>query len=115
MLRQQQPEWRRSTLVEQYAYLGRSQSAARRMLQYGAYLLNGDAGKPFNELRYERAIFEVLEEGGDRHSSAVKHPSPAHALRIAFDSRACRPINHELNDTTHTETTKTSNVRVVPR
>jgi hypothetical protein len=42
----------------------------------------------------------------------VKHPSPAHALRIAFHSRACRPVNHVLNDTTHTDTTKTSNVAV---
>jgi len=82
------------------------------MLQYGAYLLNSDAWKPFNELRYERAVFQVLEEGGNRYSSAAKHPSPAHTLRIALHSRACRPVNHELNDTTHTQTTKTPNESV---
>jgi hypothetical protein len=79
------------------------------MLQYGANLLNGNAGKPLNELRYERAVFEVLEECCDRHPSAAKHPSPTHALRIALDGRACRPINHEVDDTTGTQTTKTAN------
>ena len=79
------------------------------MLQYGANLLNGDAGKPLNELRYERAIFEVLEESCHRHPSAAKHPSSTHALRIAVDSRACGPVNHELDDTTRAQITKTSN------
>jgi len=79
------------------------------MLQYGANLLNRDAGEPLNELRYERAVFEVLEERCHRHSSAAKHPSPTHALRIAFDGRACGPINHDVNDTTRTQTTKTAN------
>jgi len=81
------------------------------MLQYGANLLNRDAGEPLNELRYERAVFEVLEERCHRHSSAAKHPSPTHALRIAFDGRACGPINHDVNDTTRTQTTKTANAR----
>ena len=69
------------------------------MLQYGANLLNGDAGKPLNELRYERPIFEVLEEGGHWHSSAAEHPCTAHSLRIALDSRTRGPINHEIDDT----------------
>ena len=82
------------------------------MLQYGANLLNRDAGEPLNELRYERAVFEVLEERCHRHSSAAKHPSPTHALRIAFDGRACGPINHDVNDTTRTQTTKTANAAI---
>jgi len=79
------------------------------MLQYGANLFNSNAGKPLNELRYECAVFEVLEERCDRHPSAAKHPSSTHALRIALDSGACRPINHEVDDTTGTQTTKTAN------
>ena len=79
------------------------------MLQDGANLLDDDAGKPFNELRYECAVFKVLEERCDRHPSAAKHPSAAHALRIALDGRACGPINHDLNDTTRTQITKTAN------
>ena len=82
------------------------------MLQYGANLLNSNAGKPLNELRYERAVFEVLEERRNRHSSTAKHPGPTHALRIAFDGRACGPINHGANDTTGTQTTKTANATV---
>lgn len=85
------------------------------MRQYGANLINGDAGKPLNELRYECAVFEVLEECCDRHPSAAERPGSAHALRIAFDSRACGPINHELHDTTRTQTTKTANARIQPR
>jgi hypothetical protein len=80
------------------------------MLQYGANLLNGDAGEPLNELRHERTVFEVLEECCDRHPSVAKHPSPAHAFRIALDGRACGPINHDVDDTTGTQTAKTPNV-----
>jgi hypothetical protein len=79
------------------------------MLQYGANLLNGDAGKPLNELRYERAVFEVLKERCDRHPSAAEYPSPTHTLRIAFDGRACGPVNHKMNDTIGTQTKKTAN------
>ena len=85
------------------------------MLQYGANLLDGNAGKPLNELRYERAVFEVLEERCDRNPSTAKHPSPTHALRIAFDSRAFGPINHEANDTTGTQTTKTAKTMAITR
>jgi len=82
------------------------------MLQYGANLLDGDAGKPFNELRYECAVFEVLEERCDRHPSSSKHPGATHALRIALDGRACGPINHDVNDTTRAQTTKTANAAI---
>ena len=50
VLRQDSPQWDWSALVEQYAHSGRSECATRSMLQHGADLLDGDAGKPLNEL-----------------------------------------------------------------
>jgi len=100
MLRQDPPQWDRGTLVKQFAHSGNSQGAPRGVLQHGADLLDSDAGKPFNELRYERAVFEVLEESCHWYPSAAKHPSSAQAVRVAFDSRACGPVDHELDDIT---------------
>ena len=75
------------------------------MLQDGANLLNGDAREPLNELGYECAVFEVLEERRDRHSGAAKYPGAAHALRVAFNGRTGGPIDHRLHGTTGTEET----------
>jgi len=101
-------------LVEEYAHLGRSQGATRRMLQYGANLLNCDAGEPLNELRYERPIFEILEERCDGHSGTTKYPGATHALGIAFDRRTCGPVNHGLHGTTGSQTAKTANASLYP-
>jgi hypothetical protein len=62
------------------------------MLQDGANLLDGDAREPLNELGYECAVFEVLEERRNRHSGAAKYPGAAHALRVAFNGRTGGPI-----------------------
>ena len=62
---QHPPQRNGSALVKEHAHLGRGQGATRRMLQYGANLLDGDTRKPFDELRYECAVLEVLEEGRD--------------------------------------------------
>lgn len=94
MLRQEGPEWNRSTLVKQYAHSCNSQGAARRVFQHGADLLDSDAGKPLNELRNERAVLEVLEQRRHRHPGAAKHPGTAYALGIAFNGGTGRPIDH---------------------
>ncbi len=70
------------------------------MLQHGASLLDGDSGEPLDELRYERTVFEVLEERGDRHPRTAKHPRATHAFGVAFNSWASRPIDHTANSTT---------------
>ena len=67
------------------------------MLQDGANLLDGDAVEPLNELRYERAVFEVLEERRHRDSGAAKYPDTAHSLVIAFNRRTSGPIDHNRN------------------
>ena len=61
VVRQTLPQRRRYSLIEQYAHLRRSERAARRMFKHGANLFQGDAGKPFHELSYRRAVFEILE------------------------------------------------------
>jgi hypothetical protein len=73
------------------------------MLQDGANLLYGDARKPFNGLRYECTVLEVLEERRDRHSGSTKYPSATHAFGIAFNGRTCGPIDHGLHGTTGAE------------
>ena len=50
VLRQELPQRDRSTLVKQYAHLGRGQSATCRVFQHRADLFQGDARKPLNEL-----------------------------------------------------------------
>jgi hypothetical protein len=105
MLRQEPPQWDRSTLVKQYAHSGNSQGAPRRVLQHGANLLDSDAGKPLNELRNERAVLEVFEERRHRHPGAAKYPGTTYAFGIAFNGRTGRPIDHALHTTTGPEET----------
>ena len=57
------------------------------MLQDGANLLDSDAGKPLNELCYERAVFKVIEERGYRNSGAAKYALPNYTLDTAFERR----------------------------
>lgn len=61
VLRQYFPQRNRRTLVEEYSHSGWSQGAARRVLQHGANLIEGDAWKPLHELGHQGAIFEVLD------------------------------------------------------
>jgi len=77
------------------------------MFQYSANLLNGDARKPLNELRYKRAFFEVLEPGCYGYPSAAEQRSPTDTVWIAFDSRTCGAVDHESNGTTGPMSTKT--------
>jgi hypothetical protein len=79
------------------------------MLQNGANLLDGDAREPLNELRYECAVFEVLEKGRDRHSGAAKYPGATNALGIALNGQTSGPVNHRRHGTTGAE--ETANVR----
>jgi hypothetical protein len=58
------------------------------MFEYGTSLFQGDAREPLNEIGDLGTVFEVLEERGDRNSSAAKDPSPADPLGIALDHRA---------------------------
>ena len=47
--------------------------------------LNRGHRQPFDELRYQRAVFEVREQGSDRYARAAKHPSAAHAVRVSLN------------------------------
>jgi len=77
-----------SALVEEHAHLRRSKRAACGMVQYGADLIESHAWKPIHELRSYGAVFEVLEKGRHRHTSAPEYPGAAHPLRVALDSLA---------------------------
>ena len=84
----------RSALIEQNTHLGRGQRASGRMLENRANLLKRNTRKPFDELRYQGTVFEVLKQGGNGHASSAENPSPAHAFRIPLDGGTRGPINH---------------------
>src|SRR5689334_9944793 len=70
------------------------------MLQNRANLLKRNARKPIHELRDQSAVFEVFEQGCDRHASSAEDPSSAHAFRIPLDRGTRGPIDHAANGTT---------------
>src|SRR5438876_12022018 len=70
------------------------------MVEHGPDLLESDTRKPIDELRRDRPIFEILEEGRYRHARTAEYPGAAHAVGIPFDGRASGPIDHRENGTT---------------
>lgn len=94
------PQRDRGALVEEDAHSGRSQRAPLRMLQYGAHLLEGDAGEPVDELGRQGAVLEVLEKCCDRYPGTLKYPRSANAVRIPLDCGTGRPIDRGKNAST---------------
>ena len=70
------------------------------MLEHDTGLLQGDAGKPIDELMNRGVVFEVLEERGHGYASAKKDPSAAHSGGVLLDNSAGRPIDHGQNAST---------------
>jgi hypothetical protein len=89
-------------LIEQYSHLCRGECAACGMIDYRSNLLQGDPGEPFNKLRNQRAILEILEEGRHWHARPAEYPRAADTFWVPFDGGAGRPIDHAENGTTTT-------------
>src|SRR6059036_2849022 len=70
------------------------------MVEHGPDLLESDTRKPIHELRRDRPIFKILEEGRYRHARTAEDPGAAHAVGIPFNGRTGRPIDHGENGTT---------------
>ena len=81
-------------MIEQDTHLCGSEGAACGVIEHSTNLVKRDAGKPFDELRHEGAVFEILEERRHRHTSAPEDPSSADAFRVPFNGGASRPIDH---------------------
>lgn len=64
------------------------------MLQGVTCLRQGNAGKPLNELMDRGIFFEIFKKSGDWNPRTAENPSTTHAIRVAFDIGARRPINH---------------------
>lgn len=62
----------------------------------GPDLIGADARKPFHELRYGCTVFEILEQRGNRNARTAKYPSIAADVCLMLDTRARRPIDHDL-------------------
>ena len=58
------------------------------MFKDGTSLFERNAGKQLDELPDRNPVFEVLEEGGDRHACAAEQPGSANALNVALHSVA---------------------------
>ena len=70
------------------------------MIKYRPRLLQCHPGKPFDELRYQSTIFEILEKCGNGHAGTAKYPSAADTRGVSLYSWAGRPINHVENGST---------------
>src|SRR5512139_2872178 len=64
------------------------------MFQHGEDLVNRDTREPLEKLRYECAVLEIFEQGGNRNTRARKYPCATYALGIAFYDRTRGPIDH---------------------
>jgi len=60
----------------------------RGMLEDGANLIDGDAGKPLDKLCRRSAALEVLEQRGNRDPSPSEYPNAANPGRITLDCGA---------------------------
>ena len=70
------------------------------MLKNRANLLERNTRKPLDELRDQRAVLEVLEQGSNGYASSAEDPRSAHAFGIPFDGGTRGPMNHAVNGTT---------------
>ena len=69
------------------AHLHRSQSTARRVFQYYAYLIEGNAREQVNEFVDRHTALEIFEESRYWYPRATKQPSTADAFRVSLGGR----------------------------
>ena len=94
MLREEFAQRDRRALIKKYAHSSGSEGAACRVLENGADLIERNTWEQLDELCRRNPIFEILEESGNGYASTTKNPSAAYAIRIPFNSRASRPVDH---------------------
>jgi hypothetical protein len=70
------------------------------MLQDSASLFDRNPGKPLDELENRGVIFEVLEQGCDRHTRAPEDPCAAQDGGILFYGCATGPVDHAKDGST---------------
>jgi len=66
----------RRSLVEEDTHSDRGQRTSRSVLQDSAYLLDGDARKPFHELGDGCAVLEILKERSHRYPRPANTQAP---------------------------------------
>ena len=94
------PQRGRGALVKEDSHLRRCKGAKGGVLKDGSRLSQCHAGKPFDELANENAVFKVLEQSCDRHAGSTKYPGSAHAFRDALYCFAGGPIDHDGHGST---------------
>ena len=66
------------------------------MFKYRTDLRERDAREPGDKVRDLGPIFEILEQGSNRNTSAAKNPGTTNALGVTLNGWARRPINHSM-------------------
>lgn len=66
------------------------------MLQHSASLGERDPGEPVDEILKLGTVFEVLEQGGNRHPGSTEDPGAADPCWIAFNSGTGGPVDHRV-------------------
>lgn len=68
------------------------------MFENGASLFERDTRKPLHKLGNLSTVFKVLEQRDYGYACTTEHPGSTDALWIPLNSRASRPVNHEVHD-----------------
>jgi hypothetical protein len=86
----------RGSLIENDTHqLGSQESRPGSVLQDVARLRKGNAREPLKKLVDCGILFKVLKQSGDRNPRATENPGTTHAISVALDVRAGRPVDHE--------------------
>lgn len=97
MLAQRSSQGNGRALIKEYPHSGGDLRAFRRVFEYGADLIQTNAGEPLDKLGGLGAVFEVLEQRGDGYARATKHPGSADPFGVSLDNGASGPVDHVLN------------------
>lgn len=93
MVHQIRGKWGGSALIKKNAH-SRGFRRMRRVFKDSASLLKRNARKPLNKLRKLRPVFEIFKESRYGNARATEYPRATDALRVPFNGRTRRPINH---------------------
>jgi hypothetical protein len=74
-----------ASLIEQDSHPQATARLCSAWAEEGFDLTASHAWKPFQEIVDARAVFEISEQGLDRHSCSAKNPAPADRFEVSLD------------------------------
>jgi len=67
------------------------------MLKNGFDLAPSYTGEPFEKFVDRCAVFDVVKQSADRHTSSLKDPSSADTVWVLLNTSAVGPLNHHVD------------------